>query len=82
MFLKNKQGKLALIQPPNLPLTIFIVSSIIARYSHSSIQVTLFQLVATFSLVCWAYLEISHGDSQFRQVLGLTVMVLLIITRL
>lgn len=69
-FFKDKEGHWAIIQLPNLLLSLWIVLLIINLLVHSS-QVKLLQTALIFT---WAYLELTQGDSYFRRSLGAVVL--------
>lgn len=81
-FFKDKAGKLALWQRPNLPLGAWAVSTIISKIISQTKLHQIFELVAFGAIFTWAWLEIFKGASYFRRVLGITVLVLSIISRL
>lgn len=69
-FFKDKDGKLAIIQWPNIPLWVWIISSIALRILKHGRPHAGFAFLAGASLFAWAYLEITSGLSPFRKVLG------------
>jgi hypothetical protein len=77
-FFHDKHGNLTLFLPPNPPL-IGWLASLLASWvvSGSSIKTDFSQLSRLF-LFTWAYLEIVHGTSYFRQLLGVVIMVVVL----
>lgn len=69
----DKNGHITLIQLPNLPLVVFIVSAIFARIFVSGPANNLFKVLAFGSIFTWAWLEIFSGVNYFRRILGLVV---------
>ncbi|MEO8862829.1 MAG: hypothetical protein ABI354_00700 [Candidatus Saccharimonadales bacterium] len=76
-FFKNKDGKLAVWQLPNIPISVWIVSLVLSHALNGSLH-TGFQALAQASLFVWAYLEATSGDSNFRKVLGVVILAVVI----
>lgn len=75
LFRNPRTGKLAIAQPPNVPLGIFLVASVIRRLAHpDGAAGTAISVVAGAGLVWWAGDEVLRGDSRFRRMLGATVL--------
>lgn len=72
-FFTNKQGKYAVVQWPNPPLYLWLISTAIAHFSEGKLHDG-FSSLATAAIFTWAYLEITAGESQFRKVLGIIVL--------
>lgn len=80
-FFRDKNGKIVIIQPPNLPIYIWSIASIAKLiFPTGSINGTL-DLVATIALFIWSGAELFQGDSYFRRTLGALVLLGLIISR-
>ncbi len=77
-FIRNKDGKVALIQVPNLPLTAWALFAILGFVVAKGTPHTGFQALSRAALFTWAYLEIRSGDSPARRTLGFIVMLMLI----
>lgn len=81
-FFRDKQGKVAVLQRPNLALSIWIVIAVAKRiFTTGSLYQTL-DIVGLVALVVWAVMEIISGDSYFRRGLGLLVLVLTVAARI
>lgn len=81
-FFEDKHGKVVVWQNPNLPLLIWIVSTILSKilpYGQLNFAAA---LIAFGSLFTWAWLEIFQGASYFRRTLGGVVLIYTIISRL
>lgn len=76
-FFRDKNGKLATLQPPNLPLLIWFMSMITSNFIDGTIDSGL-KMLAGAALFTWAYLEIVSGDSPFRKMLGGAVMLVVL----
>jgi hypothetical protein len=74
-FFTDKKGKFAVAQPPNIPLILWAVFSLIAYFSEDNIK-NVFSFLAHASLLAWAYFELTSGSSPFRRALGLVVMII------
>ncbi len=71
-FFRNpKTGELAVIQLPNLPLSLWLAATL-ARlvFSLHGTAAQVVSVVGTLSLAVWSLLELVRGDSPFRRVLG------------
>ena len=77
-FFYDKKGKLSIVQLPNIPLLVWIVSMLLAKITNGTIK-NGFLALATTSLFTWAYLEIQAGVSPFRRTLGVIVIVLIVV---
>jgi len=73
---KDKHGKIALVQVPNLPLIVWIASKLLIMIVPVGQVQDILQVIAFGSLFTWAWLEISQGDSYIRRGLGITVLIL------
>ena len=75
---RDNEGNIVLAQMPNLPLIVWIVSSLLTLIFTSGKINTVLDLVAYGSLFTWAWLELFQGVNYFRRALGLAVLVGLI----
>ena len=80
-FFYDSNNNLVLFQWPNITLSLWILFTILAKLSTASMQDT-FSLVASISLTIWAIIEVTTGVNYFRRMLGLTILVYIIYTRL
>ncbi len=81
-FFRNpRTGELAVVQMPNLPLSVWIVATLVslAFSPHGTLGAAV-SVVGSVSLGIWAVLEIARGDSPFRRVLGGVVAAGLVLT--
>jgi hypothetical protein len=76
-FFRNPEtGEVVVAQMPNLPLWGFIAATAVRLVLHPhGTTGRAVSIVGTVSLVVWAALEITRGDSPFRRVLGGVVLV-------
>jgi len=77
-FFRGKDNKIYIGQPPNLPISGWLISKFSSIISSGEISAGFDKLSFGF-LFLWAYLEIRYGDSIFRRTLGSTVMIYLLI---
>jgi hypothetical protein len=77
-FFRNDQNRLVIWQRPNLPLVGWFLFLMAARNLEASFLKAGFEFLSSAMLFTWSYLEITQGDSYFRRLLGLTVMVILV----
>lgn len=70
----SKNGKYIIFQKPNLPLKLAL-----GFWLLGFLPLRIFQTVSewglTLSLLYWSYLETIMGDSAFRRIIGITVMI-------
>ena len=69
---KNKEGKWAVIQWPNVLLSAWIFLLVINYFYHSQ---SLSHLQGAV-LFAWAYNELTQGESRFRKILGAVILVI------
>jgi hypothetical protein len=73
-FVRDKKGRVAIWQTPNVPLLGWVVCRLAAFWADGHLKDT-FDYVGTAFLLVWAYLEIIQGVSYFRRAIGLLVFV-------
>ena len=79
---RDSEGKIVIAQPPNLPLIVWIVASVLKLIvTTGKINLGL-DLVAFGSLFTWAWEELFQGVNYFRRALGLIVLVGLIASKI
>ena len=72
---RDSNGNIVIAQPPNLPIIVWGVASLLKLIStNGSLNVGL-DLIAFGSLFTWAWLELFQGVNYFRRMLGLVVLV-------
>lgn len=75
---RDDEGNVVIAQPPNLPLIVGVVTSLLQIiFSTGKIHLGL-ELIAFGSLFTWAWEELFQGVNYFRRALGLFVLVGLI----
>ncbi len=79
---KDSKGKWVLWQKPNLLLIAWFVAMLLNRALPAGRADRLADLVAFGALFAWAWQEISRGDSYFRRVLGLVVLLAILASRI
>jgi len=79
---RDNEGNIVIAQMPNLPLIVWIVTSLLTLVFPSGKINILLDLVAYGSLFTWAWLELFQGVNYFRRALGLVVLVGLIVLKL
>ena len=74
-FFCDDNGNIVIAQPPNLPIIVWGVASLLKLiFTSGSIYVGL-DLIAMGSLFTWAWLELFQGVNYFRRMLGFVVLV-------
>jgi hypothetical protein len=77
-FVSNKDGKVAIVQSPNLPIIGWFMSLVVAQFLNTGYLKTGLLSLSSAFIFLWAYLEIVQGASYFRRLLGLIVMTIVI----
>ncbi|MBE9228831.1 hypothetical protein IQ264_25805 [Phormidium sp. LEGE 05292] len=75
---RDSEGNIVIAQPPNLPLIVGVVASLLQIISPMAKINLGLDLIAFGSLFTWAWLELFEGVNYFRRALGLIVLVGLI----
>lgn len=73
-FFQDKNGKIVIMQSPNMPISTWAVATIAAKLFARGTPHAFFDIVAFGALFTWAWLEIFQGSSPFRRVLGALIM--------
>ena len=81
-FFKDKDGKVVVWQTPNIPLIGWMVAFALTFVPLPEKWHALVDYIAFGFLFTWAWLEITKGKSSFRIVLGITVLLCLVVSRL
>jgi hypothetical protein len=79
---RNSEGEIVIAQPPNLPLLVGLVTTLLQLLLPSGKLQAGFDLVAFGALFTWAWQELFQGVNYFRRALGLLVLVGMIALRL
>jgi len=77
-FFKDKDGKWAVFQFPNTLLFVWVGLTVLLWVLGSGVIVEVMRLIQTIVLVAWASIELIDGDSNFRRVLGATVLIFIV----
>ena len=78
-FVRDKEGRIAVWQTPNLPLVAWIVFKMLSMVVAQKNLQDGFSLISSAFLFTWAFLEMTEGDSYFRRVIGLVVFAALLV---
>lgn len=78
----SKDGKLVIIQRPNLPLLLWFITAIISNLLNEGETKSIFIWISTASLIIWSILEIISGANYFRKCLGIIILLILVINRI
>jgi hypothetical protein len=70
-FFKDKRGNWAVVQFPNVLLSVWILL-VIVTFFVSDKHIRVLQSTVLFA---WAYIEVMQGSSYFRKMLGAVVLV-------
>ncbi len=73
-FFTDKNGNVVIAQRPNLPIIIWLITSILRHTTAGSSYVVALEVIGTSALAIWAFLELVSGVNTFRKLLGLIVL--------
>jgi hypothetical protein len=79
---RDSEGDIVIAQPPNLPLIVGIVASLLKLLFTTGQIYLVLDLVAFGALFTWAWEELFQGVNYFRRALGLIALVGLIAWKL
>lgn len=69
--LHGRRGGYVIVETPNLPLIVFMVSIILGVVLYPGFFQKLFIILAYVSLILWSIMEVRGGRSRFRKLLGI-----------
>ncbi|BAY31757.1 hypothetical protein NIES2107_36430 [Nostoc carneum NIES-2107] len=72
---RDSNGNIVIAQKPNLPLIVWVVTSLLSFLLTSDPINTVLNVVANGALFTWAWLELFQGVNYFRRALGLVVLI-------
>ena len=74
-FFRDRNGNIVIAQPPNPPLILWGVASLLKLiFTHNLTNIAL-DLIAFGSLFTWAWLELFQGVNYFRRLIGFVVLI-------
>lgn len=74
-FFRDSNGNIVIAQPPNLPIIVWSVASLLKLILANDLINKGLDLIAFGSLFTWAWLELFQGVNYFRRMLGFFVLV-------
>jgi hypothetical protein len=81
-FFRDGNGEIVIGQMPNLPITVWVVATLL-KFVYKTGKVNLgLDLLASSALFVWAIEELFQGVNHFRQWLGLFVLIGLTIAKI
>ena len=81
-FFRDKNGEIVIGQPPNLPIIIWLVASLLQLVFKTGQIHSGLDILATGSLLVWSILELFQGVNYFRRTLGLIVLISLVASKI
>ncbi len=78
---RDSNGQIVLAQPPNLPIIVWGVTTLLKLLVTTGEINTVLDLVAFGSLFTWAWEELFQGVNYFRRALGLLVLIGIVASR-
>ncbi|MDY7024651.1 MAG: hypothetical protein SWJ54_25445 [Cyanobacteriota bacterium] len=79
---RDSEGNIVIAQPPNPPLIVGVVASLLKFFIKSGNIYIALDAIAFGSLFTWAWLELFDGVNYFRRSLGLLGLIALVAFRL
>ncbi|MGA8977831.1 MAG: hypothetical protein WB473_01810 [Pedococcus sp.] len=73
-WFRSSDGRLALWQPPNPALSVWLVAVVVGRFDLWPSHATAVDGIRSGALLVWALDEVVRGASPFRRVLGTVVL--------
>jgi hypothetical protein len=80
-FFRDRNGEIVIGQPPNLPIIIWLMASLLQLVVKTGQIHTGLDILATGSLFVWAILELFQGVNYFRRTLGAIVLISLLVSK-
>ena len=74
-FFRDDKGNIVIAQPPNPPIIVWGVASLLQLIFTDGLVNLGLDLIAFGSLFTWAWMELFQGVNYFRRTLGLVVLV-------
>lgn len=81
LFFQDDKGNIVIIQPPNIPITVWTISSILKLVVNNSNLYNNLDAISLGSLFVWSLMELFQGVNTFRRILGLVVLIATIFAR-
>jgi len=78
-FFEDMDGKVVLVQSPNLPILGWFIFMIIGYFIAAGALRDGVTILSGAFLFLWAYLEITDGATFFRRFIGATIMIAVVI---
>jgi len=72
---RDKQGKIVIIQFPNIPLAVWIIGLLLVKVLPSGDFSEFCRHISTLGLVVWGIIEILYGVNYFRRLLGAAIII-------
>jgi hypothetical protein len=72
---RDKQGKIVIIQFPNIPLAVWIVGLLLVKVLPSGGFSEFCRHISTLGLIVWGIIEILYGVNYFRRLLGAAIII-------
>jgi hypothetical protein len=79
---RDSDGNIVIAQMPNLPLIVWIGTTLLALIFTNGKINTVLDVLANGSLFTWAWLELFEGVNYFRRALGLAVFIGIILFKI
>ena len=74
-FFRDSNGNIVIAQPPNPPIILWGVASLLKLVFTNGLTNIALDLIAYGSLFTWAWMELFQGVNYFRRTLGFVVLV-------
>ena len=74
-FFRDSDGNIVIAQPPNPPLILWGVASLLQLVFTTGLTNVALDLIAFGSLFTWAWMELFQGVNYFRRTIGFVVLI-------
>jgi hypothetical protein len=81
-FFRDKNGNIVIVQPPNLPISVWAIANVLQLVFNRGIINTGLETIALIAIVIWSLAEIFQGVNYFRRSLGAVVLIATILSKL
>ena len=80
-FFRDEDGNIVIGQPPNPPMLVWAIASVLLIFKTGAIRTGL-DIVVLIAFVVWGLTELFQGVNYFRRSLGLIELIAMIASRL
>jgi hypothetical protein len=74
-FFQDDKGNVVIIHPPNIPITVWAISSILKLVVDNGNLYGNLDAISFGAIFVWSLMELFQGVNTFRRILGLVVLI-------